>query len=55
MVKPERIRLTMPKVMKAAVATQRASILGRLRPITGDSRIAKIPTGAITMPASVAV
>lgn len=54
-VKRERIQNTSAKVMKAVVATQRASIFGRFLPITGESRMAKMPTGAITSPASVAV
>ncbi|MNK83499.1 hypothetical protein D3C87_1033140 [compost metagenome] len=54
-VNPARMKLTMPKVMNAPVATQRASTLGRMRPMIGDRMIAKMPTGAMTMPASVAV
>ena len=54
-VKCERIQNTSANVRNADVATQRASIFGRFLPMTGERMMAKMPTGAMIRPASVAV
>ena len=53
--KCERIHSTMPKPMKATVASLRGSIAVTFLPTHGDSMIASTPTGAIAIPAQVAV
>src|SRR5205814_9629628 len=53
--KRERIHSTMPRPRKATPASLRGSILVTFLPTHGDSTIASTPTGAIAMPAQVAV
>jgi hypothetical protein len=53
--KCERITSTTAKIANEALASQRGSTRWILRPTSGDMRIARAPTGASAMPASVAV
>ena len=53
--KPERIHSTSANTTKENAANFRGSNLDRFLPTSGDSSSAKIPTGASTLPASVAV
>ncbi len=54
-VKFERIHSTTANMMKAPVAIQRGSHFATFLPTIGVSRMARTPTGASAMPASVAV
>ena len=45
----------MPNPMKETVASLRGSILWTFLPTIGDSTMARMPTGAVAMPAQVAV
>ena len=53
--KCERMNSTAARMVNATVAKIRGSTLCTVLPTTGVSRIASTPTGASTMPASVAV
>ncbi len=49
--KPDRMKHTRAKIMKATVTSWRGSRVASSLPTTGVSRMASMPTGAVTMPA----